>query len=640
MFGGLANLVQPSTLGPPPKDVPPPTPVRLPQCNPESASPDEPAQPSLVRFLQTLHRPTEVTESHFAALGVHVHTDVTPEDLIPDSSYVPSPSWEGVDLDESRRRDKTFRRPLSNGNLSPEGRVYLERRNELSIANQTAFRTVRRIRPEPGKQQPRLGNCYEFFKQLELMASFWDDSSLPPASDEGSSHGQKSEPPTLPPRPAAHPIDASLEQVGHAMITAAAESNARSEPDPKPEDGTPERVTYRTAPGNQMPPEFRHALVAAFVKLVTYDFGCNVAPPRVEPRLQLTEPSASGGAAPGTERSPAPRHSYFPSGCVFLFRTPTTREAVRAGIVEGPVAAVSARNTTSFATPTESRVDFGRELIAALVTAQHRAREGRAERRFGEGQWWATAKRWGGGEGGPIGREVEGDPVVGDPDVARPSSAGAAGAGPQEKGGRANVPIPVRGPPLNKKQRKNLSMYDSYRMVRLPSSNWDKKVRYEAIGRARASARDDDHDDVFVISSLFHHLCILRARVPRRLLEIADGAPEEEGAEEEGGYEEEGEGEKKEDEQQQRGTTARQRQNQKKKGKRRSWGKLEMWRTRWFDLFVAEERLEAMRALWGVMAWSMRAGDEEAGGGLGGSGGPGGVHGKAHQHGDAAMRDV
>lgn len=71
---------------------------------------------------------------------------------------------------------------------------------------------------------------------------------------------------------------------------------------------------------------------------------------------------------------------------------------------------MSARNTTGFASPAEARVDFGRELVAALITAQHRAREGKPERRFGEGKWWATEKRWGGGEGGPIGREVDGDP--------------------------------------------------------------------------------------------------------------------------------------------------------------------------------------------------------------------------------------
>ncbi|KAJ8120138.1 hypothetical protein ONZ43_g3078 [Nemania bipapillata] len=123
-------------------------------------------------------------------------------------------------------------------------------------------------------------------------------------------------------------------------------------------------------------------------------------------------------------------------------------------------------------------------------------------------------------------------------------------------------------------------VYDRYRMVRLPSSNWDKKARYEAIGKIRGAG----YDDVFVVSSLFHHLCVLRVRVPNRLLEVLDGAEEQEA----------GEGE----------------------GEGQSWGKLEIWRSHWFDLFVVEQRLEAMRLLWGVMAWSMRTttkdGDDEA----------------------------
>jgi len=34
---------------------------------------------------------------------------------------------------------------------------------------------------------------------------------------------------------------------------------------------------------------------------------------------------------------------------------------------------------------------------------------------------------------------------------------------------------------------------------------------------------------------------------------------------------------------------------------------LEMRRSRWYDLFDAEDRVEAMRGIWGVMAWLMRA---------------------------------
>lgn len=506
-----------------------------------------------MRFLQTLHRPAEVNESHFAALGVHVHVDAPAEDVVPDPSFLPSASgWDGVDLDEAKRRDLTFRRPLSNGRLSPEARVYAERREELSIPNQAAFRTVRRMQPEPGKQAVRLGNCYEFFRQLEFLATYWDDTSLPDPQDDDPKEGQDSE---------------------HASV--------------------PERITYRTTPGSQMPAEIRHNLVSAFVKLVSYDFGCNIVPPRVEPRLHLVGPLPTKT----TSKSGPPSRcmSYFSSGCVFICRTPATREAARAGIVEGPIAAVSARNTTSFTKPVESSIDFGRELIAVLVTAQLRAREGKTEKRFGEGQWWATAKRWGGGEGGPIGREVEGDIVVGDKDAFGGQNNGEDSASAENPSSSTDKPspqesgyprgIPVRGAPLNKKPRKTLSVYDRYRMVRMPTSNWDKKVRYEAIGKIKGS----DYDDVFVVSSLFHHLSILRVRVPERLLLVLDGTIEDSL---------EREAEQQEQKHQEEG-----------KGEGPSWGKLEIWRSQWFDLFIVEQRLAAMRLLWGLMAWSMRQTD-------------------------------
>lgn len=469
--------------------------------------------------------------------------------MLPDPSCLPSASgWDGIDLDEARRRDHVFRTPLSNGRLSPEARSYLERRDELSIANQAAFRTVRRMKPEPGKLPARLGNCYEFFRQLEFMAAYWDDTSLPPSSADTTEQTQEQE------------------QEQESQTT-----------------NTPQKTTYRTAPGSQMPAEFRHNLVSAFVKLVAYDFGCNIAPPRVEPRLYLIEPPSietnrKGGPA-------ARRMSHFSSGCVFIYRTPVTREAARAGIMEGPIAAVSARNTTSFTKPTESNIDFGRELIAALATAQLRARGGKVERRIGEGQWWTTAKRWGGGEGGPIGREFESDAIVGDKDAFETENLGDGGSSADASTSSANHKpaaqdagfvrgIPVRGAPLNKKPRKTLSVYDRYRMVRPPSSNWDKKARYEAIGKIRGAG----YDDVFVVSSLFHHLCVLRVRVPDRLLQVLDGAADDDGSEEGEEGAEEG----------------------------HSWGKLEVWRSNWFDLFIVEQRLEAMRLLWGVMAWSMR----------------------------------
>lgn len=521
------------------------------------------APPSLVRYLQTLHRPAEVNESHFAALGCHVHVDAPAEQVIPEPSYLPSISRRNEGDDPNGVVNGNYaQRPLSNGRLSPEARVYLERRDELSTANQAAFRVVRRLPPEPGKPPIRLGGSYEFFRQLELMATYWDDTSLPPLPLDAAAAEQKQEQEQQGPEP----------QKATTTTAAAASPHLRT--------------TYRTLPGSQMPAEIRHNMVSAFVKMTSYEFGCNISPPRVEPRLYLVEPPPP--PPPTTKRRQQPpaarRGSYFSSGCVFLCRTPMTREAARTGVVEGPIAAVSARNTTTFTKPTESYIDLGREIIAALVTAQLRAREGKTEKRIGEGEWWATAKRWGGAEGGPIGREVEGDGnIVGDKDAfdaTSPSTAAAESPSPIPSTDRPipqmSVPVPVRGTPLSKKPRKTLSVYDRYRMVRPPSSNWDKKAKYEAIGKVRGSG----HDDVFVVSSLFHHLCVLRVRVPDELLGVFEGNWDW-------------------DDDAVRGSGGNGNGNNRCRG-------LEIWRSTWFDLFIVEQRLEAMRLLWGVMQWSMR----------------------------------
>lgn len=572
--------------------MPPPTPVQFPNYNPRVS--DSVAEPhaSLVQLLQSLHRPASLGDAYFDALGVHVHPDAPAEDILPDRSYLPSNSeeWEGLTLDQASAKDPSFQIPLSNGSTSPAARSYLERLTELSIDNEAAYRTVRRIRPEPGTRAVRLGNSYEFFRQLEQMAGYWDDTSMPPVTyaDAAGEHGAEQAPctPAHDSAPTSGSADPVAAEQPDALATGAPDGVESSSATSEPEDKSQWRVTYRSASGSSMPTEIRHNLISAFIKLVSYDFGCNITAPRVEPRVHLlAPPRATSSRGPPRE----PTASYFVSGCVVLTRTPTTREAARSGVVEGPLAAISARNTTSFTKPTERYVDFGRELVAALVTAQLRAREGHEEKRFGEGKWWATAKRWGGGEGGPIGREADGaSGVVGDKDkIPDPSCSSGPSAGGAEKKGTGSsmsgreaaevVPavmsrapvspssgLPMHRAPLPKRVRKgHMSIYDNYRQVRLPQSNWDKKARYSAIGKVPGT----DYDDVFVISSLFHHVSILRVRVPRRLLDVLAGAAD---------------------------------------GGERSWGSLEVWRSKWFDLFQKQERLEALRLLWGANTWMMR----------------------------------
>lgn len=520
---------------------------------------------------------------------MHVVSDAAPAQLIPDPAFIPDfEAWHALSSEEAHNTNQSTRKRLNNGNLSVGCQTYLERRRELSIANDAAYRTVRRIPPPKGQAQARLGNAYEFYRHLELYTSFWEDTSKPPPPSE--------------PKP---------EQTG--------EANGEGEPTTAENGKTPEDATntagfYRTGAGHQMPPDYRQNMITAFLKLVAYDFACNVSAPRTEPRLHITSKAPSGSS----------RSSYFTSGCTFIFRSPATREAARAGIVEGPLAAVSARHVTSFPPPgspgtdRDSVLDLARELVAALITAQHRAREGRTERRFGENAWWTTKPRWGGGPGGPIGREIEmlsgADETIGDKDAPPSESQQAQSQSPSSassspRGGLDAMSLPRRpfsrpsasgssssGSSSSKSAKRlkksgNHPMYDNYRMVRPPAATWDKKTKYEAIGRARGA----DYDDIFVVSALFHHISVVRVRVPDRLLAVLEGGSDE-------GQE----------------------------GGKKSWGKLEVWRSEWFDFFKIEDRVRAMQLVWSMMAYLMREVSD----------GAEGEEGEKGEKGDVAMAGV
>ncbi|KAJ4291542.1 hypothetical protein N0V88_006139 [Collariella sp. IMI 366227] len=570
MFGNISFMLPVGAPIAPPKDVPPPTPVNLPRCHPrpsEKVGSSEPPK-HLTSVLQDVVRPTDISEEVLSALGVHLTTDATLAQLIPDPEFLPDfEAWHALDAEEIHSANEGTRKPLNTGNLSPGCQTYLERRRELSIPNLSAYRTIRRAPPPKGQAQARLGNAYEFYRHLELVSAFWVDTSNPPA-------------PEVKPEDAK---DASVEN-----------GTGEAEGEKKTDDPADTFKVYRTGSGQQMPVEYRQNMVTAFLKLVAYDFTCNVTLARTEPRLQIVSKTPRG----------SPRNSHIASHCNFIFRSPQTREAARAGIVEGPVAAVSTRHIlfppadgdfSGKSKDWEAALDLSRELIAALLTAQHRAREGRTEKRIGEGQWWCSKPRWGGGSGGPIGREIDmlsgGDDAIGDKDAPPPETAApAAVVSP------ASTPTPTSAPiassrlaAMNLPQRLssrssssssngsskgvkrlkksgNHPMYDNYRMIRPPMANWDKKTRYEAIGRARGA----DYDDIFVVSALFHHVSILRVRVPDRLLAVL-GA----------------------------------RRRCLGRGKQ-ELGRLEVWRSRWFDFFVVEERVQAMQVVWGMMGWMMR----------------------------------
>ena len=123
---------------------------------------------------------------------------------------------------------------------------------------------------------------------------------------------------------------------------------------------------------------------------------------------------------------------------------------------------------------------------------------------------------------------------------------------------------------LNKRGKRlkdgNMQIYENYRKLLPPSATWDRRTRYMSIGKPTPGC---GYDDIFLVSALNHHVSIVRVRVPDSLLAVLEG----------------GNGERE---------------------------RVVMWRSKWYDLFLAEERVEAMQVIWGMMGFQMRKIDVSA----------------------------
>lgn len=106
----------------------------------------------------------------------------------------------------------------------------------------------------------------------------------------------------------------------------------------------------------------------------------------------------------------------------------------------------------------KSRLDFMREIGGLLQLAQERRRAGRTEVKPGEGQWWTTKPRWGGGPGG----EVEGE--AGNADIVQMAEELLDGV--KERRGKDGG----KGP----RRKKTPALL--WKEIRCGSGYWDPKV--------------------------------------------------------------------------------------------------------------------------------------------------------------------
>ncbi|KAF2753709.1 hypothetical protein EJ05DRAFT_169288 [Pseudovirgaria hyperparasitica] len=578
-----------------------PPPLATPLTLPNFVTPEEQVSswqdgrpPALSALLAALRKPSDICLDHLAAFNVRFNADTPFQNLLSqpssDPAFFPDLSWLSLEdpKEDSTDATTTAEKPtLSNGRQVPGVKEFRVRLEEVRRPNQEAFSAFTRAAAE-GQKPPRLVHLRRFWEGLDNMAYYWDtslDEYIP--LSESATEERHETPPSSPaakantPLPPAEgseprkkarvvsPPGAGLSSIhpafDHLMTPKSHLQPRRSPPPPGPHSpstsrrrlvrrpGVPEGSYKgnRIGNGSGMPEQYRAETVRAFLEAICWAFGITFAPPRRHAHLQV-----------GKVRFPVRMTNIG-------WRTPQDRKRARLGLFEGPVIGMQCRPEIDFGGGSSSsssnveaeqaqQLDAMREFGGLLYLAQERAKEGKVEKRAGSGKWWTREPRWGGGTGGEVG-EASG--------ASDEKAEGGLGTG-----GRAVVGA---GSSSSSSSRKRASPVQTWKEVKAGMSMWDSKVRYEAIGKP-GGGREAGWDEVYMVSSVRHHVRIVKLRVHAAYLDwLLEGG---------GG-----------------GSIS--------SSDRSAWNAPQVERTRWYDLFAVEDRVEAMTALWGIMGYLMRGQD-------------------------------
>ncbi|KAK3051432.1 hypothetical protein LTR09_007455 [Extremus antarcticus] len=572
MFAGVLRGSGLGGIDPEEERDPPPqtTKVEIPQEThvEQSFWNDDSPPPALDELFSKIVRPVDLSDAHIATLNISILPSCSISDLVPlaadGTSYLPSAEPEPTpdkasysdavksDADEFRKRKDLD-----------------ERLAELAMDNDSVFRTINKTTKGPDRP-PRLAYMRKFFEGLENMSRYWDcslDCYYDSAPQDCRQHSPKRQ--RLDNDPHGH--DSMIDTTGTGLPAfvlatddrvhgksldeaAPKEPIARSEFRTKAEirrivddflrsiEGStiqpvPKYKGRRNSTGYLMPDNIRSDTVQGFVEGVAWPFQSTLSTPRTMPRVCFNKLNLPIRQSAG------------------VYRVPLERSKARKGWVEGPVLGIQTRPEVNFnqtspkAESNARRLDLLRELGALLQLAQDRHKEGKEEVKPGEGKWWTSKVRWGGGTGVQVYQDEDEniDVLQAAEELSEPTTD-RVGSKDRE----------LRSPKMPTSMRK---------ILRYGKSQWDPKTEYKAIGKQPGSP----YDKVFLVSSLFHHVAILKLTVHSAYLDYLESStlpsplPED-----------------------------------------REWCRPKMERSRWYDLFEKDDRLELFRGLWGIMTYLTR----------------------------------
>ena len=287
-----------------------------------------------------------------------------------------------------------------------------ERLAELRLDNDTGIRVITRT-TKPGSVKPRIAYARKFWEGVESVAQYWDTSvdqyyeaPITTTEHDGEKGAKRQRTDSKPSvlnlqtrssqTNSADPLLTQLFANDIPNVDVDNTTAVASETPLPPDCPQQTHMRYkgrRTAAGSDMPDQFRADMVRGFVQCTFHPFGTQTAPPRQMPMVRINKLNVP------VRQTAA------------VYRVPRDRLRARQGFLQGPVITIQCRPEIDFQAETldakqresKSRLDAIRELGGLLQLAQERQRQGKTEERPGEGQWYTTTRRWGGGSGDEVG---------------------------------------------------------------------------------------------------------------------------------------------------------------------------------------------------------------------------------------------